>query len=565
MSVSEDVRIGTVKPERDAAFLRVLVEARDEPDPRSVSRIANETLGVDWRGQQWQAAPLFPATDDDREGLSSFFEVTGAVEAYRLQQIAWEITYRLRDANAFSSVRPDLPTGTYQLDELTEREGLFGSTKDLPESNEPIWALDNVRVRDAWQLEPPEGGKRRGEGILVGHPDTGYTRHPQVGLDALDLDHDLDLVARPNDDDAEDPLDLASFPLESFPAHGTGTGSVIAGRGEGRLTGVAPAARLLPVRAVRSVVQIFDGDVASSIAHCVNNGVHVISMSLGGLAFRGLEGAIDRAVRRGVIVMAAAGNFVPGRWVVWPARYRNCIAVAATNARNTTWSGSSRGRQIEIAAPGDGVWVASWDLGVRPPMPAGLNRSRGTSHAVAHLAGVAALWLAYHGRDRLVARFGAENLSGAFRSLVRASSRTPDGWDSESWGSGIVDAHSLLRSSLPTRGEVEELEVKAADLVRADSAPLETITMMVPGRSRNEVATRLTALFAGAEEGVGAAEERLERYGDELTYLMLENREVRKAVAQEDFEGAFVGPAASLRGALRRTGSRSLVQELSVG
>ncbi|MCA1675754.1 MAG: S8 family serine peptidase, partial [Actinobacteria bacterium] len=237
-----------------------------------------------------------------------------------------------------------------------------------------------------------------GEGILIGHPDTGYTRHWALGpeLAALDLVHDRDFVD--DNDDAEDPLQSGFLPLTHFAAHGTGTSSVIVGRGEPDkgIVGVAPGARLVPFRAVNSVIQFFDSDVARAVDAARLANCHVVSMSLGGKGFFGLYDAIQRAVDSGMIVMAAAGNKV--KLITAPASYDNCIAVAATCRDDTPWTGSSRGTKVEISAPGSEVLAASWAL-KENPMRAYISQHHGTSYAVAHVAGAAALWLAFHGES----------------------------------------------------------------------------------------------------------------------------------------------------------------------
>ena len=65
-------------------------------------------------------------------------------------------------------------------------------------------------------------------------------------------------------------------------------------------------------------------------------------------------------------------------------------------------------------------------------------------------AGVAALWLAHHGRANLIAiaRAQGETLQSMFRRLVQATARRPSGWDSSDFGAGIVDAAALLGAEL---------------------------------------------------------------------------------------------------------------------
>lgn len=141
-----------------------------------------------------------------------------------------------------------------------------------------------------------------------------------------------------------------------------------------------------------------------------------------------------------VIVLAAAGNCV--RLVVWPARYEDCIAVAGTNADDKPWRGTSDGPDVDISAPGENVFRARVEQG-KPPS---VGQGQGTSFAVALTAGVAACWLAHHGRANLIAEARArrETLQVMFSRLLRATARRPAGWDSVNMGAGIVHAKRLL-------------------------------------------------------------------------------------------------------------------------
>src|SRR4029079_17396095 len=134
--------------------------------------------------------------------------------------------------------------------------------------------------------------------------------------------------------------------------------------------------------------------VARAIDWAIQEGAQVVTMSLGGIPASALHRAIKRAVEADLIVLAAAGNCV--RVVVWPARYDECIAVAATNSAEQPWPGTSRGAPVDISAPGQNVYRA-----VVPPGGATdadtVAQGQGTSFAVALTAGVAAMWVAHHG------------------------------------------------------------------------------------------------------------------------------------------------------------------------
>jgi hypothetical protein len=524
----------TVKPDREATFLRLLVEAPagDDRQEMVLRRVVRESLGLDAIGRPWRVARLFePIGGQVDPALTRFFEVTGYVVAtptYPLQKLGFELAYGLA-ARGAGSVQPDLPSGAFAPDPapgLPAEPGLRAadaSDQHLPGTDVPTWALDSIRCRDAWTVPP--GSAAMGAGIVIGQPDTGFTDHPELGGNALDLTRDWDLLR--NDDDAHDPLERRWwFPLDS-PGHGTSTASVIVSREQLRVTGAAPRATLVPLRTVKSVVQVFDGDVAKAVDRAHRTGCHVISMSLGGIGFfNGLQAAIRRAVEDGVIVCAAAGNKVG--FVVAPARFPECIAVAATNIQDRPWTGSSRGGEVDVAAPGESVWVADIRLNESPPRY-DIGRHSGTSFAVTLVAATAALWLARHGRDQLIVRYGRNRIQATFLHLVRATGhRRPGGWDGGRYGVGIIDAQALLAAPLPAADAVAD--VLAADAPSAPD-PLSKLNGLVPELSREELAARL-----GAVLGVGRAQldEHLERFGAELAYLLSEEATVRSRLGASE-------------------------------
>jgi hypothetical protein len=67
---------------------------------------------------------------------------------------------------------------------------------------------------------------------------------------------------------------------------------------------------------------------------------------------------------------------------------------------------------------------------------------------VSQTAGIAALWLAHHGREQMIERLRAEKpgktLQDAFRSALQRTAYKPPGWPSHGLGTGIVQADKLL-------------------------------------------------------------------------------------------------------------------------
>ncbi|MBY3214307.1 S8 family serine peptidase [Rhizobium laguerreae] len=366
---------------------------------------------------------------------------------------------------AAAPVMPDRVPGLESVDDFPP--GCWvGEEADL--NDRPLWALDALKIRDAWRLSQRVARPAMGSGIIIAQPDTGITGH--VELAGVPLAGAFNTLGDGPANSATDPLDTG-FALS--PGHGSATMSVAVSRARDeadRMVGSAPLAKHMPIRALRSVWAHEELPVARAVDLAVEKGAHVITMSLGGVAlpFSPLRAAIKRAVAKHVIVMAAAGNCVG--IVVYPARFSECIAVGGTDQRGGKWPGSCSGPAVDISAPGQNVLRAS----VEPRPQGSIGQGQGTSFAVALLSGVAACWLAHHGRDRLIAEAQArgETLQTMFRRLVRATARRPAGWDASAMGAGIADAEALLMASFDLGTETEspafELESRApADEIRA--------------------------------------------------------------------------------------------------
>lgn len=169
------------------------------------------------------------------------------------------------------------------------------------------------------------------------------------------------------------PIDPALLPA-AF-GHGTMVAGVV------RL--VAPTARIMPLKAFRADGTSHLYDIVRAIYYAVDNGARVINMSFSATtASPELARAINYATDRGVICVASAGNL--GREVVvYPAGYRNVLAVASTN---TSWGAPRRSlfsnygdALVSLAAPGEGIvttypgggYAAAWGTSFSAPMVAG--------------------------------------------------------------------------------------------------------------------------------------------------------------------------------------------------
>ncbi|HEX6577438.1 MAG TPA: S8 family serine peptidase [Jiangellaceae bacterium] len=493
-------------------LLRFLVAAGDA-DRATVRRAVQRTFG-----RRWTVEPLFQIDPDTPPppDLQGYYAVTGSLRRGTDDQrrsLAFEMSRELMRRTGFD-VQPDLPSGAmyppvgvYDLDAQDPTiDGAGAQSAHLPGTENPRWALESMRVPGAWTQEPS-----RGAGISVAQPDTGVTAQPEL-QPGIDTARQRDLLD--NDNDATDPLTRRWWWMDN-PGHGTATASVVMSRDPGTVTGSAPGSSLVPLRAIRSVVLVFDGDVARAVEYARRSGCHVITMSLGGVGFSpALRAAINAAIDDGIIVLAAAGNQVG--FVVSPANYAEVVAVAATNVRDEPWSGSSHGQLVDISAPGESVHTARARKGADGPVFS-VGRSAGTSFAVALTAGVAALWLAHHGRENLISRYGKAALQAVFIDLVRRTARRPTGWDGSQYGAGIVDADALLARALPAAAPSLPREPVALSAE-------ERLAAYLPGQSADQATAALEAILPAA------GDDERDLYAGELAYYLSQDPYVRGAV-----------------------------------
>lgn len=419
-----------------------------------------------------------------------------------------------------------------------------GNDVHLPASMPRDWSIKAV----AADLAQTQFGVT-GAGARVGHPDTGYTAHPQIAGPQLRIADGYDFV----DDDA-DPRD----PMTGMhPGHGTATGSVIFSASAPDLFGIAPGAELVPLRVSSSVIHFSFDNLVQALYRARDRGCHVVSMSLGGpWAGRSLSRAADALVADGMILTAAAGNHT--KMVIFPALLDSVIAVAASNAGNKPWSGSASGAAIDITAPGESVWRA-YAFKKNGVLKFDTQRSSGTSYATATTAGVCALWLQRHGVAALRARYGAR-LASVFTTLLKAHCRPVPGWNTDRYGPGILDAVSLLDAELPVFGGAVKRSAQHVPTRTSAASDWTRLQPYLPELSPKQLAAAATNMYGAGVRGTARSAQTPPpppSLIDEIVFYVATDPAVREAF----LAAGGVGAAPKARGkkaAAKRTGATAL-------
>jgi hypothetical protein len=310
--------------------------------------------------------------------------------------------------------------------------GTVGAARADTVRQQELWVLNEINVAGAWR-------HTHGSGVTVALIDSGVNGQVSDLAGSVTTGRDFSGVNTPPTD-------------PNWGIHGTWMASLIVGHGHAPggssgIMGVAPAAKVLSIRAVtdqgdpgyrkyqhesESRVQ---GHLAEAIRYATSKNVSVISMSLG---YQGaslpVRDAISAALARGIVVVASSGN--SGRSssaqhgnapYSFPADYAGVLGVGAVAQTGQPAGFSSDNLSVQVAAPGvrvptqgrDGqYWLVS-----------------GTSPACALTAGVAALIKSVH-----------PTLAPALvvQAITASTSNKPHGGYDEQVGFGTLDATAAL-------------------------------------------------------------------------------------------------------------------------
>ncbi|MTA28598.1 MAG: S8 family serine peptidase, partial [Actinobacteria bacterium] len=344
----------------------------------------------------------------------------------------------------------------------------------------------NTAVADGWS-------RGSGEGSVVAVIDTGITSHPDLdqrlvpGYDFVSDPAELAATRvsggadAPFDGDYVDPIAFGSLGRDDNPTdpgdwrdvtpvrdstwHGTAMAGVIAARANDSLgvAGVAPSARVQPVRALSwrggllsdiaaSITWASGGAVDGAPANATPANVINLSFAVESACPASLQEAIDGAISRGAVVIAAAGNASSNASMFAPGNCDGVVNVGATGRDGRRAPYSNWGTAVDVSAPGgstDGTVTSTSNSGVTNPAGHSWSTAEGTSVAAAHVAGAVAVLRGAN--PSLTVGEVVERLTG--RDHVKQfGGTTCDSDPSKTCGAGILD---LAQIAVSRQGSVD--------------------------------------------------------------------------------------------------------------
>ena len=276
------------------------------------------------------------------------------------------------------------------------------------------WSLVYSSIPETWKVT-------EGEDITIAVIDTGLPQHLDIGENAIGGGNCI-----PSED------------IYDYNGHQTHcVGIISAKNNEEGFVGVAPKSKCICIKALDKNGSGSFKAVAEAVEMAIGYKPDIISMSLGGRAgSQQLHDAVKRAHELNIPVVCAAGN--SGHMGVgYPAAYEETIAVGAFDKNGKIASFSSRGKEVDWAAPGADIYSTFLENTY-----ASLS---GTSMACPFMAGIIALMLSKHKKQyKKTGKNDCKTVDEIKEHLLKYTNDRGTVGKDENWGYGVVDVKKLI-------------------------------------------------------------------------------------------------------------------------
>jgi len=392
----------------------VSLDAKDVSKLKESSNIMAVEEDVEMRILE---APAASVEEEQRTETNGNYQNDAYQRGYQegIQQIMESMNQFHSPSDGYNAMQPSLFSNP-QLSSFFRQ-----APQPLPLATQPIpWNINLVKAPGAWARGI------NGAGIRVAVIDTGISNHP----DLLPIAGGVSLVPG-----------VISFNDDN--SHGSHCAGIIGARNNGfGVVGVAHSCKLYAVKVLNAAGSGMSSWIIAGMDWAAAHGMHVASMSLGGLSgpIVAYAQAIKRLQDRGTVVCIAAGNSfstnfpwvnAPGNSIIPGVPNASPIAVGAIDSHLIIAPFSSRGgqnpvwNQVEVVAPG--VNINSSVLG------GAYGLKSGTSMATPHVAGAAAL---------IKQRFPGISPAAVKLKLMSTARDLGAGGYDKTYGAGLINCNS---------------------------------------------------------------------------------------------------------------------------
>ena len=298
------------------------------------------------------------------------------------------------------------------------------------------WYLTSLHVSQAQAIS-------KGAGVTVAVVDTGAYPHPDLRRNLLG---GVDIVSGGAGNGQADEAGHGTNMAAIISAHGT--------PGNAGVLGIAPAAKVLPVKIGDSADGMRSANMATGVAWATKHGAKVINISAGaGPAFE-LQNAVTSAMSADIVVVASVGNRSKVGLVPYPAAMDGVLVVGAIGRDGRHAALSLESPRVQICAPGVGITTAE-------PQDKYVSTD-GTSPATAIVSGATAL---------VRARFPQLSAKDVINRLTAtADDIGPPGRDDEC-GYGVLNIVKALTADIPRLESTAAPTTTATDMPPSETTP----------------------------------------------------------------------------------------------
>ncbi len=278
--------------------------------------------------------------------------------------------YKLKSSKKYLAI--DIALNIYTVPDRTDVEQAVGSLR----SRYPDFIIDANHLYD---LHDGETGKQK-QILQWGKVTKSCGKGLKIGLLDTDLQSNHTMFAG-REITRKSFLPPGEKPAPKF--HATAITSIWISE----KTGLAPSAKVYVASVFRrenkKQINTSTEWLLSGLSWLAEQEVDVINLSFGGPANKVFEKAISNVQKKGMILVASAGNNGPAAPPVFPAAHKGVIAVTAVDNKLKLYNRANNGDYIDFAAPGVNILVAKPGNGKKIVS--------GTSYAAPYVAAAVAI------------------------------------------------------------------------------------------------------------------------------------------------------------------------------